>query len=89
MSELQPRIALVIGVNGGPETELAPLCYDEETARQVTNMPVSPAGNFTLHGGRLLLGEAATTDAVCRAIFDARRAAGQHGMVPISSIGHG
>ncbi|WP_287157170.1 tetratricopeptide repeat protein, partial [Chloroflexus sp.] len=89
MSDLQPKIALVIGVNGGPETGLAPLRYAEETARQVADMLASSVCNFTLHGGGPLLGEAATTDAVRRAIFDARRAAGQHGTLLIYFIGHG
>lgn len=89
MSDLQPKIALVIGVNGGPETGLAPLRYAEETARQVARMLASSACNFKLHGGGPLLGEAATTDAVRKAIFDARRAAGQHGTLLIYYIGHG
>ncbi|MGQ9611642.1 hypothetical protein, partial [Chloroflexus sp.] len=87
MSDLQPKIALVIGVNGGSETGLAPLRYAEETAHQVASVLASPVCNFKLHGGGPLLGEAATTDAVRRAIFDARRAAGQHGTLLLSATG--
>jgi tetratricopeptide (TPR) repeat protein len=89
MVEAQSNIALVIGINGGPETGLPPLCYAEETAYQVARMLTSPASGFTLHCGEPLVGAAATTDAVRRAIFDARRAAGRHGLLLIYYIGHG
>ena len=89
MSETPRTIALVIGVNGGPETGLAPLRYAEETARQVARTLTAPASDFTLHGGGPLLGEAATSDAVRRAIFDARRATGRAGLLLIYYIGHG
>ncbi len=89
MSETPRNIALVIGVNGGPETGLAPLRYAEETARQVARTLTAPASDFTLHGGGPLLGEAATSDAVRKAIFDARRDAGSNGLLLIYYIGHG
>ncbi|MBP1468917.1 tetratricopeptide repeat protein, partial [Candidatus Chloroploca sp. M-50] len=89
MNEPPPNIALVIGVNGGPETGLAPLRFAEETAQQVARALVAPACGFTLHGDGPLLGAAATTDAVRRAIFDARRAAGRTGLLLIYYIGHG
>ncbi len=89
MTAAQPNIALVIGINGGPETGLPPLRYVEETAYQVARMLTSPASGFTLHCGEPLVGAAATTDAVRRAIFDARRAAGRHGLLLIYYIGHG
>jgi tetratricopeptide (TPR) repeat protein len=89
MTETQPNIALVIGINGSPETGLPPLRYAEETAYQVARMLTSPASGFTLHCGEPLVGAAATTDAVRRAIFDARRAASRHGLLLIYYIGHG
>ncbi len=89
MSDPQRKIALVIGVNGGPKTDLAPLRFAEATAKQLAEVLAAPASGFELYGGQPLLGAAATSDAVRHAVFDARRAAGRNGLLLISYIGHG
>ncbi|WP_245863280.1 caspase family protein [Candidatus Viridilinea mediisalina] len=83
------NIALIIGINGGPESDLPELRYAEATAMQLAKALTAVASGFRLHGGEPLLGAAATTDAVRRAIFDARRAAGEDGFLLIYYVGHG
>ncbi|OAN41709.1 hypothetical protein A6A03_18840 [Chloroflexus islandicus] len=80
---------MVIGVNGGPETGLAPLRYAEDTARSVATALTAPASGFTLYGNEPLLGAAATTDAVRQAIFNARRMVASDGLLLLYFIGHG
>jgi tetratricopeptide (TPR) repeat protein len=79
--------AVIIGINydvGGARPGLPPLRYAEADARAVAAI-LEPAG----YAVALLLGAAATREAIARAIPRQRRAAGADGLLLIHFSGHG